>query len=97
MGCAVLGGMEPEGLTPTQRTTRAKIAAHTSWANTSDRAARTAPARQAAHDRFEKQVDPEGELPPRERAERAESARKAHFSALALRSALARQKKDVTS
>ncbi|MFC5120215.1 hypothetical protein ACFPN7_40305 [Amycolatopsis halotolerans] len=79
-------------MTPAQRTTRAKIAAHTSWANTSDRSARTAPARRAARDRFEKQVDPEGVLPPRERALRAESARRAYFSALALRSARARRK-----
>ncbi|GAA1029795.1 hypothetical protein GCM10009565_62450 [Amycolatopsis albidoflavus] len=87
----MLGGMESEGMTPAQRTTRAKIAAHTSWANTTDRAARTASARKAAQDRFEKQVDPDGVLSPRQRAIQAESARKAYFSALALRSARARR------
>jgi hypothetical protein len=39
-------------LTPTQRTLRAKIAAHESWAQTDDRTARTANARRAAEQRF---------------------------------------------
>lgn len=70
----------------------ARIAAHQSWANTSDRSARTAPARRAALDRFERQVDPDGSLPPDERARRAEHAKRAHFLALARKSALARRK-----
>ena len=78
-------------MTPAQRTLRAKMAAHVSWANTEDRAARTAAARKAAHDRFAKQVDPEGVLPPEERAKRAENARKAHFSRLAMLSARSRR------
>ncbi|TCB95415.1 hypothetical protein E0H26_19670 [Micromonospora zingiberis] len=36
------GGQWPAGLTPEQRRRRARIAAHVSWANTADRAARTA-------------------------------------------------------
>ncbi|UQE74636.1 hypothetical protein MYK68_18275 [Gordonia sp. PP30] len=79
-------------LTPTERALRAEIAAHESWARTPDRAARTAPARKAALDRFEKQVDPDGTLPPAERARRAEHARKAYFKRLALKSAQARRK-----
>jgi len=79
-------------LTPAQRSLRARIAAHTSWANTTDRSARTAAARKAALDRFERQVDPDGALPARERALRAASARKAHFTRLALRSAQARRR-----
>jgi hypothetical protein len=51
-----------EDLTPAQRSLRARVAAHTSWASTSDRAARTAAARKAANDRFARQVDPEGAL-----------------------------------
>jgi hypothetical protein len=43
-------------------------------------------------DRFERQVDPDGELPPAERARRAGHARKAYFTRLALRSAQARRK-----
>lgn len=79
-------------MTPAQRTLRAKIAAQASWANTSNRAARTAAARKAAHDRFEREVDPEGVLPPSERAKRAENARKAHFLRLASLSAKARRR-----
>jgi hypothetical protein len=75
------------------RTQIAKLAAHTSWAMTEDRTARTAPARAALLAKFETQVDPEGVLAPDERARRAESARKAHFQKLALRSAQARRKK----
>jgi hypothetical protein len=85
--------MGEEDLTPAQRSLRAKLAAHTSWANTSDRAARTAAARKAANERFARQVDPDGTLPPRERAERAENARKAYFTALALRSTRARRRR----
>ncbi len=79
-----------DSLTPAQRTLRSQIAAHTSWQNTEDRTARTAPARQAALDRFDRQVDPDGTLPTAERARRAQSARRAYFRALALKSSRAR-------
>lgn len=78
--------------TSTERKLRAEIAAHASWASTPDRSARTAPARRAALDRFEKQVDPDSVLLPAERARRAEHARKAYFKRLALKSAQARRK-----
>ncbi|WP_263251605.1 hypothetical protein [Saccharopolyspora rosea] len=78
-------------MTPEQRALRARIGAHISWARTSDRTARTAKARQKFHDRFEREVDPEGVLDPRERAIRADHARKAYFSRLAMRSAAARR------
>jgi hypothetical protein len=74
-----------------ERRLQAQAAAHRSWAATPDRSARTAPARQAAAARFEQQVDPTGTLPAAERALRAESARKAHFADLALKSARARR------
>lgn len=67
--------------------------AHISWANTVDRTARTAPARRAMMDKFEKQVDPHNELTQAERALRAASARKAHFANLALLSARARRRR----
>jgi hypothetical protein len=70
----------------------ARLAAHESWANTADPSARTAPARRAMLDRFERQVDPDGVLSPAERARRAGHARKAYFVRLALRSAQARRK-----
>ena len=82
-------------LTPDQRVLRAKIAAHQSWANTHDPSARTAAGRKAFKDRFEKQVDPDGVLPTSRGLRRAESARKAYFSALALKSAKARQRRAV--
>ncbi|TDL01966.1 hypothetical protein EI067_00350 [Mycobacterium paragordonae] len=72
---------------------RGQIAAHDSWAKTSDRSARTANARKALLDKFERQVDPDGTLAPAERAKRAENARKAHFKRLALKSAQARKRR----
>ncbi|MCB2177573.1 MAG: hypothetical protein KQH57_17325 [Actinomycetales bacterium] len=78
--------------TSNERRLSAQIAAHTSWALTPDRSARTAPARAALMATFERQVDPDGILSPDERARRAEHARKAHFQRLALKSARARRK-----
>jgi hypothetical protein len=83
-------------LTPEQRSLRARIASHESWARTPDASARTAPGRKAFLDRFEKQVDPDGELSPAERARRAEHARKAYFARLALKSARARRSRSRT-
>jgi hypothetical protein len=85
--------MSTEQLTPSQRSLRARMAAHQSWANTRDPSKRTAPARSAFLDRFEREVDPDGTLPRAERARRAESARKAHFTALAYQSARARSRR----
>lgn len=86
----------PTDPTASDRALVARIAAHTSWANTTDRSARTAPGRAAARaallDRFERQVDPDNTLAPAERARRAESARKAYFGRLALRSAQSRRR-----
>ena len=76
--------------TPQQRALAARLAAHTSWAKTQDPAARTAAARRAASDRFERQVDPEGVLPIADRLRQAEHARKAYFIALSLKSSQAR-------
>jgi hypothetical protein len=77
-------------LTEKQRSLRARIAAHASWARTGDPAKRTAPAREAFLKRFEREVDPDGQLDPVERRRRAEHARKAHMQRLALKSAVAR-------
>lgn len=78
---------------PMNRRARASIAAHESWAKTDDWSARTAPARRAMLSRFEAEVDPDGKLPPEERAKRAEQARKAYFKRLALKSAEVRRRK----
>jgi hypothetical protein len=77
-------------MTPAQRSMQARAAAYASWANTEDRAARTAKARAAHRSKFDRQVDPDGTLDPVERAKRAKAARKAHFTALALKSSRAR-------
>lgn len=78
---------------PSERSMQMRMAAHISWANTSDRTARTAPAVQARRERFERLVDPDGVLPEAERKQRAESARKAHYTEMALRSVQARRLK----
>ena len=51
----------------------------------------TSAARAAFLGRFEAEVDPDGTLPPDERARRAEMARKGYFARLALASAKARR------
>jgi len=58
---------------------RARIAVEISWARTADRSARTRLTRQAFLKRFERQVDPDGKLPPEERALRAEHALRAYM------------------
>jgi hypothetical protein len=78
--------------TPAERL-RSSIAANEGWAQCEDRTARTLPGRLAADARFEKLVDPEGKLAPRERAIRAESARKAHYKRMALRSVEVRRRR----
>ncbi len=78
--------------TASERALSARVAAHSRWAGCEDPSAATEPARRAALDRFERQVDPAGTLPPAERARRAEHARKAYFTGLALRSARARRR-----
>lgn len=52
----------------------------------------TQAARTAFLDRFELQVDPEGVLSDDERRRRGQAALKAHMTALALKSSLARSK-----
>jgi hypothetical protein len=84
-------------LTPAERVLRARLGAHRSWATCNDRTARTAPARARFEERFEREVDPDRVLSPAERARRAESARKAYFTNLSLRSARARRAKKATS
>jgi hypothetical protein len=83
-------------LTPEQRVLRASMAADRSWANTSDPVKRTAPARRAAAEswqrRFENEVDPDRVLPEAERTRRAAYARRAYMKNLALRSARSRAK-----
>lgn len=78
--------------TPTERRLIAKQAGYQSWANTKDRTARTAPAREAQLARFSKLVDPDETMPPAARAKAADAAMKAHYTRMALKSAIARRK-----
>lgn len=73
-------------LTPDQRKTRARAAAHARWAKQTDRSAGTAAARRAFLERFEHEVDPYGELSPNNRLAAAQSALQAHMLSLALKS-----------
>lgn len=77
---------------PSERAILARIGGYEKWAQTSDRTAATAPARNAFMERFERQVDPDGTLEPDERAKRAECAKKAYFAKLALKSAQSRRR-----
>lgn len=80
-------------LDPAERSLRARLGAHESWAKTRDRSARTAPARRGLQARFEREVDPEGVLSPEKRAELARHKYVAHFQRLSLAAATARRKK----
>jgi hypothetical protein len=82
-----------EDLPPAERSLRSRAAVHTSWANTADWSARTAPARAAMDRRFEDQVDPDRVLPPELRAKRAKAARSAYYADLGARSAACRRKR----
>jgi hypothetical protein len=65
------------GMTPEQRRLRAQIAANTRWARPMSREDQADAARAAIYARFEREVDPHGELPPDERNRRARSAARA--------------------
>lgn len=84
----------PTQLDPEERSLRARLAAHTSWANTLDPQSRTAKARAAAAGRFERQAR---ELHPdatdAQIAAVAEHLKKAHAQRMALASKKARRAK----
>jgi hypothetical protein len=77
-------------LSSSERTMRARIAAYALHAQRGPRET-TRAARQAFLTRFDHEVDPDGRLPEAERRRRAEAARRAYFTALALRSARSRR------
>lgn len=78
-------------LDPERASLLGRIGAHRLHA-THDSRELTAKARATFLSRFEREVDPDGTLAPEERRRRAEHAKKAHFAALALKSADARRK-----
>jgi len=77
-------------LSPEQRRLRAQIAALTRWSR-EDPAANAARGQAGLLAKFEREVDPQGLLPPVERVRRAEAARRAHMHQLAFRSSKARR------
>lgn len=82
-------------LSPSQRTLRARVAAHTLHSKV-DSKKHTEPARLASPGNiayWQNDVDPENKLSPRERTRRAESAKKAHFTSLSFKAARARSQK----
>lgn len=87
-------GPHPSGMTPEQMSLRGRLGAHTVHARYDSRQL-TAKARKSFLESFEREVDPEGILPPKERARRAAHARKAYFTKLALKSAQARRNRKV--
>lgn len=78
-------------LTPAQRSMRARAAAYALHAQGGTS---TAAGTAAFLARFERQVDPDGKLPPAERARRAAFARKSHMTALALRASRAHSRRN---
>lgn len=78
-------------MTPAERALKGRMGAYLSWANTENPSARTKPGRDAFLARFEREVDPNNELPEAERKRRAEFKRKAHMQSLAAKSAQKRR------
>lgn len=78
-------------LTAAERSLRASLAVNTSWANTTDRAARTQPARDAQFAKWLREVDPDGVLPEAERIRRARYLQIAHMKRMQLAAAKKRR------
>lgn len=83
--------MSSEPLRPQERVLRARLAAHTKWSRYDPREG-TQKARDAFLTSFLDKVDPDRVLPEDERLRRADSARRAHFTKMALASARSRRR-----
>ena len=81
-----------KNLSPEERTLRARMGAYRLHA-LYDPKETTKKARAAFAARFDRQVDPDGVLPPAERARRADAARRAYFTELQLRSSRTRRRR----
>ena len=71
-------------MTTSRRSLIARIAASERWAKEPDRTKATAAARRGLEAKFEREVDPDGVLPPEELAKRVAAKKKAHYSRMAL-------------
>jgi hypothetical protein len=74
-----------------------RIGGLTRWAHEKSPTEATAPARRGLTARFEREVDPDGVLPPDELAVRVARARRAHMTRLAQKSAEARRRNTPTN
>lgn len=83
-------------LTPEEASMRGRLGALTLH-STHDSRKITEPARLAFAERFLRDVDPDGLLPEAERLRRADLARKAFFTRLALKSAQVRRRRKADS
>jgi hypothetical protein len=88
----VSGAEKQTAMSPSERAMRARIAAFALHAKRDPRET-TRAGREAFLTRFDHEVDPEGTLPEAERRRRAEAAKRAYFTALALRSARSRRRR----
>jgi hypothetical protein len=77
------------GMTPEQRTQRARLAALTRWSREDPRPA-AAIARRGADEKLRNEIDPTRSLPPEELERRVVAARRARMTKLALLSSQAR-------
>jgi hypothetical protein len=84
--------MSNSPLTPSQRSQRARIAAHTRWSKESDRTAATAPGRRAAFEKLLDEVDPDRKLPEAERLKRAKNAQQAQLERVRLAASKSRRR-----
>lgn len=84
--------MSANRLPHNERVLAGRKGAQQSWGETTDRAARTAKAREAADARFERQADPDNVLPIKERKKRAKALRAAFYADIQLRSAQSRRR-----
>jgi hypothetical protein len=71
----------------------ARLASHSSWARTTDRAERTRAAREAQWAKLEASVDPDGVMSPADRAKAIENAKTARMLAMSRKAAAARKAK----
>ena len=79
-------------LTPEQKSLRGRIAANKRWSQDGDRKGQGKRGQAGLLARFERQVDPDGTLPKKERRRRAQNARAEHMARLSFLASKARSK-----
>lgn len=82
-----------DSMSSAERRLRARAAGLTRWANEPDRAGAMQPLRDGFQRKLERQIDPDGVLPPDELAKRVELARRAHLAKASLAAAKARRER----